>query len=62
MTIDVDSTIVPVFGRSKQGVAFGYTSIRGYHPQLATLAETVQVLLCRLWGGAAARRGARGAS
>jgi hypothetical protein len=62
MTIDVDSTIVPVFGRSKQGVAFGYTSIRGYHRQLATLAETGQVLLCRLRGGAAARRGARGAS
>jgi hypothetical protein len=60
MTIDVDSTIVPVFGRSKQGAAFGYTNIRGYHPQLATLAETGQVLFCRLRGGAAG--GARRAS
>jgi hypothetical protein len=60
MTIDVDSTIVPVFGRSKQGAAFGYTNIRGYHPQLATLAETGQVLFCRLRGGAAgAARGAQ---
>jgi hypothetical protein len=60
MTIDVDSTIVPVFGRSKQGAAFGYTNIRGYHPQLATLAESGQVLFCRLRGGAAgAARGAQ---
>jgi hypothetical protein len=60
MTIDVDSTIVPVFGRGKQGAAFGYTKIRGYHPQLATLAETGQVLFARLRGGAAgAARGAK---
>lgn len=59
MTIDVDSTIVPVFGRGKQGAAFGYTKIRGYHPQLASCAETGQVLFCRLRGGAAgAARGA----
>jgi hypothetical protein len=59
LTIDVDSTIVPVFGRSKQGAAFGYTKVRGYHPQLATCAETGQVLFCRLRGGAAgAARGA----
>jgi DDE family transposase len=59
LMIDVDSTIVPVFGRSKQGAAFGYTKVRGYHPQLATCAETGQVLFCRLRGGAAgAARGA----
>ena len=33
-------------------------NIRGYHPQLATLAETGQVVFCRLRGGAAGR-GAR---
>ena len=44
LTIDLDSTIVPVFGRSKQGAAFGYTKVRGYHPQLATSAQTGQVL------------------
>ena len=60
MMIDVDSTIVPVFGRGKQGAAFGYTKVRGYHPQLATCAETGQVLFCRLRGGAAgAARGAK---
>jgi hypothetical protein len=47
----LDSTIVPVFGRGKQGAAFGYTKVRGYHPQLATCAQTGQVVLCRLRGG-----------
>lgn len=51
LTVDVDSTIVEVFGGSKQGAAFGYTRTRGYHPQLATLAETGQVLGCRLRAG-----------
>jgi hypothetical protein len=60
LTIDLDSTIVPVFGRGKQGAAFGYTKIRGYHPQLATCAQTGQVVFCRLRGGAAgAARGAK---
>jgi len=60
LTIDLDSTIVAVHGRGKQGAAFGYTKVRGYHPQLATCAQTGQVLMCRLRGGAAgAARGAK---
>jgi hypothetical protein len=60
LTIDLDSTIVQVYGRGKQGAGFGYTKVRGYHPQLATLAETGQVLFCRLRGGSAgAARGAK---
>jgi hypothetical protein len=60
MTLDVDSTIVPVFGRGKQGAAFGYTKVRGYHPQIATVAETGQVVFSRLRGGSAgAARGAK---
>ncbi|MBA3277928.1 MAG: IS1380 family transposase, partial [Geodermatophilaceae bacterium] len=60
MTLDLDSTIVAVFGRGKQGAAFGYTKVRGYHPQLATHAETGQVLFSRLRGGSAgAARGAK---
>jgi DDE family transposase len=60
LTFDLDSTIVAVFGRGKQGADFGYTKIRGYHPQLATLAETGQVIFSRLRGGAAgAARGAK---
>jgi len=59
LTIDLDSTIVAVHGRAKQGAAFGYTKVRGYHPQLATCAQTGQVLMCRLRGGSAgAARGA----
>lgn len=43
-----------------QGAAFGYTKVRGYHPQLATCAQTRQVLMCRLRGGSAgAARGAK---
>jgi hypothetical protein len=60
LTIDLDSTIVEVHGRGKQGAAFGYTKVRGYHPQLATCAQTGQVLMSRLRGGAAgAARGAK---
>jgi len=60
LTIDLDSSIVPVFGRGKQGAAFGYTKVRGYHPQFATCAETGMVLFSRLRGGAAgAARGAK---
>ena len=59
LTIDLDSTIVELHGRRKQGAAFGYTKVRGYHPQLATCAQTGQVLMCRLRGGSAgAARGA----
>ncbi|MFI5689103.1 transposase [Streptomyces sp. NPDC051636] len=45
--------MVPVYGRAKQGAAFGYTKTRGYHPQLATLAQSGQVLFSRLHGGSA---------
>lgn len=60
LTVDLDSTICEVYGRGKQGAGFGYTRVRGYHPQLATLAETGQVVFSRLRGGSAgAARGAK---
>jgi len=60
LRIDLDSSIVPVFGRGKQGAAFGYTKVRGYHPQFATCESTGMVLFSRLRGGsAAAARGAK---
>ena len=60
LTLDLDSTIVEVYGRGKQGAAFGYAKVRGYHRQLATCAQTGQVVFSRLRGGAAgAARGAR---
>jgi hypothetical protein len=51
MTIDLDSTIVEVHGRGKQGARYGYTKVLGYHPQLAVDAGTGQVLFARLRGG-----------
>ena len=58
--VDLDSTICEVYGRGKQGADYGYTKVRGYHPQLATLAETGQVIFSRMRGGAAhAARGAK---
>lgn len=60
LTFDLDSTICPVYGRAKQGAGFGYTKIRGYHPQLATLPDTGQVIFSRLRGGpAGSARGAK---
>ena len=60
LMFDLDSSIVPVFGRGKQGAAFGYTKVRGYHPQFATCAQTGMVLFSRLRGGAAgSARGAK---
>ncbi len=60
LTFDLDSSIVGVYGRGKQGAAFGYTKVRGYHPQFATCAQTGMVLFSRLRGGSAgAARGAK---
>lgn len=59
LTIDLDSTIIEVAGRGKQGAGFGYTKRRGYHPILATRAETGEVLHARMRkGSASTQRGA----
>lgn len=59
LTIDVDSTICQTYGTKKQGGKFGYTKVRGYHPLLATLAATREVLHARMRGGnAGSARGA----
>ena len=60
LTIDVDSTICEVHGKAKQGAAYGYTKVLGYHPLLATRADTGEVLHARLRKGPAnTQRGAR---
>lgn len=51
VTIDVDSTICETFGLAKQGARFGHTKVRGYHPLLATVAGTDEVVGARLRGG-----------
>jgi len=53
MTIDMDSTICPVHGDHKQGAAFGYTKVLGYHPLLATRADTGEALHIRFRKGSA---------
>jgi len=59
LTIDLDSTIIEVAGHSKQGAGFGYTRRRGYHPILATRADTGEVLHARMRkGSASTQRGA----
>ena len=53
LVVDVDSTICEVAGSKKQGASFGYTKVRGYHPLLATRADTGEVLHARLRKGSA---------
>ena len=53
LTIDVDSFVGEVHGYRKQGAAFGYTRKRGYHPILASRAESGEVLHLRLRKGSA---------
>jgi hypothetical protein len=55
MTIDLDSTIIEVHGDKKQGAAYGYTKVLGYHPLLATRADTGEVLHARLRKGSSQR-------
>jgi hypothetical protein len=53
LVVDVDSFVGEVHGRCKQGAAFGYTRQRGYHPILATRADSGEVLHIRLRKGSA---------
>jgi hypothetical protein len=55
MTIDLDSTICEVHGHQKHGAAYGYTKVLGYHPLLATRADTGEVLHARLRKGSSQR-------
>ncbi|HET6954717.1 MAG TPA: IS1380 family transposase [Acidimicrobiales bacterium] len=55
LVIDVDSTICEVHGHKKQGAAYGYTRKLGYHPLLATRADTGEVLHARLRKGSSQR-------
>ena len=40
LVVDLDSTICEVHGKQKQGAAYGYSSVLGYHPLLAARADT----------------------
>jgi len=55
LTIDIDSTVCETYGLAKQGAAgFAYTGVRGYHPLVASLADTGELLHTRLRGATAA--------
>jgi hypothetical protein len=47
LVIDLDSFIGEVYGYEKQGAGYGYTRKLGYHPILATRADTGEVLHIR---------------
>ena len=53
LVVDIDSTIREVFGKLKGGAAYGYTKVLGYHPILATRADTGEILHARLRKGSA---------
>jgi hypothetical protein len=55
MTMDLDSTVCEVHGHAKQGAAHGYTRKLGYHPLVASRADTGEVLHARQRGGCKAR-------
>jgi hypothetical protein len=60
LVIDIDSTICEVAGQLKHGAGYGYTKVLGYHPLLATRADTGEVLHARMRKGSAnTQRGAR---
>ena len=53
LVIDLDSTICEVHGHAKQGAAYGYTKQLGYHPLLATRADSGEILFSRMRKGSA---------
>jgi len=59
LVVDLDSFVGEVHGHAKQGAGYGYTGALGYHPLLATRADTSEVLHVRQRKGQAnTQRGA----
>lgn len=55
LVVDVDSTVTEVFGYQKQGAVYGYTKKKGYHPLVASRADTGEILHLRLRKGSSHR-------
>jgi Transposase DDE domain group 1 len=55
VVIDLDSTICEVHGKLKQGAAYGYTHVLGYHPLVAVWSKTGEILHARLRKGSSQR-------
>ena len=60
VTLDLDATLCETFGKQKQGAKVSYKGTHSYHPLLATVAGSGEVVHCRLRGGNAhSSRGAQ---
>ncbi len=55
VTIDVDSTICEVSGKTKQGASYGYTGQLGYHPLVAVRSDTAEIVGSRMRSGSSQR-------
>ncbi len=55
MTVDLDSTVCEVHGKSKQGAAYGHTKVWGYHPLAAVRDDTGEVVHARMRSGSSQR-------
>lgn len=53
LVLGVDSTICEVYDKAKAGAAFGYTKVLGYHPIVATRADTGEIIHARMRKGSA---------
>ena len=59
MTVDLDSTVCEVHGKSKQGAAYGHTRVWGYRPLLAVRDDTGEMIHARMRSGSSQRGHAR---
>ena len=55
VTLDVDSTVCEVSGKTKAGASYGYTGQLGYHPLVAVRSDTGEIVGSRLRGGSSQR-------
>ena len=55
MTVDLDSTVIEVFGKAKGGAAYGHTKVLGYHPLVAVRDDTGETIHVRMRSGSSQR-------
>ena len=55
MTVDLDSTVCEVYGKAKQGAAYGHTNVWGYHPVAAARDDTGEIVHVRMRSGSSQR-------
>ena len=55
MTVDLDSTVCEVHGKSKQGASYGHTKVLSYHPLVAVRDDTGEMIHTRMRSGSSQR-------